>query len=213
MSKLPTWIKIWIGSALVVGIFFAFSIIKNRKRKNIKKILFVGDSITAGKYSYPAIIKKAIPSMTIDVLAIGGKTTQWMLENLPPKLINKYDRVYIYGGINDAFNSSINPKTTISNMQTMIDLINKSGAEPFVILGYEPSGFMIYSKMPLTKYLKKKEDYVPLIKRYENLQHQFKGLSNTSFVSKINLGDMTSDGIHPSQTGQKIIAEKVMETI
>jgi lysophospholipase L1-like esterase len=189
-----------------------------RKKKSPKSILFIGDSITADpRYSYPALIRKARPDLNIDVLAKGGQTTKWMADNLPIKLAAKnYDRVYIYGGVNDAFSSSIKiPDSPVTNVQRMIDLIRQDGAEAYVILGYEPIlPFMDYRRMPLTRYIKRKEDYIPLIERYKRLQAAFSSqLKNTTLVPKMNLGNMTSDGTHPTAAGQQRIADIITKTI
>ena len=121
------------------------------KNKNPKKILFIGDSHTAIKnkqgqavtYTYPNIIKKELEPQgyTIDVLALGGMTTNWMLENLPAQLQGKkYDRVYIYGGANDAMNANITLEKALSNIQKLVDLSRDNGADVFVNQGYIHEG-------------------------------------------------------------------------
>jgi flagellar basal body-associated protein FliL len=88
------------------------------KNKMPKKILFVGDSQSAIKtadgkdisYTYPRLLKNTLEprGYEIDVLAIVGKTTKWMKDNLPTQLAKKkYDRIYILGGGNDTSNMSI----------------------------------------------------------------------------------------------------------
>jgi len=216
MKSIPTWAKVWIGSALVVVLFIAF---RNKPKKKPKKILFVGDSLTAIEYNgrstnnYPNLIRRKRPDLTIDVLAKGGMTTKWMLTNLPNKLFNKYDRVYIYGGVNDAFNN-VPYESVQSNLQKMIDMIRDSGAEAYVVMGYEPSGFMDWKKMPTTRYVTKKEDYIPLVARYVELQKRFSALRNATLVDKFQLSSsMTGDGTHPNGKGQELIAEKILKTI
>lgn len=226
-----SWIfrnRFLIGGVLSVAIvgFFLFralgkAVLKNPKPK---KILFVGDSITAIKdtkgnnitSTYPNYVKSELAknNIGVDVLAKGGQPTSWMLQNLPSMLQNKYDRVYIYGGVNDAWNSSIKPNVPFENIQKMVDLINQSGADAFVIVGYEPYGFMDYQKMPVTIYQKSKEDNIPLIKEYADFQVQLpKVVKKATFIPKINLGNRTSDGIHPNGEGQKMIAETILKTI
>jgi lysophospholipase L1-like esterase len=194
------------------------------KNPSPKKILFVGDSISAIKDSkgnsitstYPNYVKNELAknNIAVDVLAKGGQPTSWMVQNLPTMLKNKYDRVYIYGGVNDAWNSSIKPNVPFENIQKMVDMINQSGADAFVIIGYEPYGFMDYTKMPVTIYQKSKEDNIPLIKEYANFQVQLpKTIQNATFIPKINLGSRTGDGIHPNQEGQKMIAQTILKSI
>ena len=107
-------------------------------------------------------------------------------------------------------NDSIKPSTTISNVQKMIDLARQNGAQVYVILGYEPNGFMDYRKMPLTRYITRREQYIPMIEKYKGLQNSYATqLRNATIIPKINLGTLTSDGIHPNGTGQNKIAEVI----
>lgn len=223
--------KYIIGSVLALAII-GFVIYKVRgiakpKLKNTKpkKILFVGDSVTAVKdyrtggaitSTYPNYVKNSLAPLgiSVDVLAKGGEPTSWMVQNLPAMLQNKYDRVYIYGGINDAWNSSIKPNVPLENLQKMVDMINQSGADAFIITGYEPYGFMDYQKMPVTRYQKDKTDNIPLIKEYADYQVQIpKTIKNATILPKFNLGNRTGDGIHPNGEGQKMIAEIIKKTI
>ena len=141
------------------------------KNPNPKKILIVGDSQVAiqnadgGKitYTYPNILKRELEPQgyTIDVVALGGKTTDWIKQNLENKLkTNKYDRIYVHGGGNDVNNASIPLTKTIGNFQYMVDLIRQSGADPFIVLGYKIEGtegrFGNYNIMGLTRYLTRK---------------------------------------------------------
>lgn len=202
----------------IVGLGFASAFILNKlvrlKNKNPKKILFVGDSITTGDSAYPSKIRSQRSDLQIDTLSQVGKKTSWMLDNLKTKLANeKYDRVYIYGGVNDAFSSTpINE--TLSNLQQMVDLINNNGADAFVIEGYEVDGFMDNQKMPTTQYVSSKEDYLPLIETYKQYQNNIsKTIKNANIIKAINLGTLTSDGIHPNNEGQQIIADQILKTI
>lgn len=192
---------------------------KNQSTNQNKNILFNGDSITdiddargRATGTYPLLIRKDRPDLSIDVNALGGKTTSWMLLNLPPYLRNKkYSKVFIYGGVNDAFSSNVKLDTTISNIQKMVDLAIQNGAKPYVVLGYEPVGYMDYRKMPTTRYVTRKEDYIPLIARYKTLQQMMASkIKGATIIPKIVLGSSyTSDGTHPTGAGQKIIADTI----
>lgn len=191
---------------------------KSQATNNNKNILFVGDSITdiddnKGRPTgtYPLLIRKDRPDLSIDVNALGGKTTSWMLLNLPPYLRNKkYAKVFIYGGVNDAFSDYVKLETAVSNIQKMVDLAVQNGAKPYVLLGYEPVGFMDYRKMPTTRYVTRKENYIPLIERYKKLQPMIASqIKNATIIPKINLGTQTPDGTHPNGAGQRIIADTI----
>jgi len=188
---------------------------KKKNKGTTKNILFIGDSITVSPYSYPKIIEKNNPSLKIDVLAKGGMATKWMLQNLPAQLsTKKYDQIYIYGGVNDAWNSSIKLETTLNNLQSMVDMGNQNGADVFIILGYEPLGFMDYNKMSVTRYQKTKEDNLPLIEKYKQYQSLIPTTIKGAFlVNKFQIPNMTGDGIHPNSKAQKIMADDISKTI
>lgn len=199
------------------------------KNSNPKTILIVGDSQSAIKnakggnitYSYPNILKEKLKSsgVTIDVLALGGKTTKWMLENLPSQLAKKkYDRVIIYGGGNDTSNASIPLDTTISNIQKMVDLSRENGADAFVNLGYKVEGkFGDINILPVGRpanLLKKKEDWIPYVQKRKDLQKLIpEKITNATFIPVYDLESKTTDGIHPTSAGHKIVAEKIYESI
>lgn len=199
------------------------------KNNNPKKILIVGDSQSAIKnakggnitYTYPNILREKLKNqgVTIDVLALGGKTTKWMLENLPSQLAkNKYDRVIIYGGGNDTSNASIPLDTTISNIQKMVDLSRENGADVFVNLGYKVEGkFGDINILPVGRpanLLKKKEDWIPYVQKRKDLQKLIpEKITNATFIPVYDLESKTTDGIHPTSAGHKIVAEKIYESI
>lgn len=207
-----------LGSIGLVGVgvavAFLFSSFRKIKNRNPKKLLFVGDSITTGQSAYPSIIQSQRNDLTIDKVSSVGKQTSWMLDNLKNQLSsNKYDRVYIYGGINDAF-SSVPVSTSLANIQEMVDLINQNGADAFVIQGYVIDGFMDYIKMPITQYVTTKEDYIPLIEKYKQLQGSIPSvIKNANIIKPINIEDKTQDGIHPNNEGQQIIANQILKTL
>jgi lysophospholipase L1-like esterase len=178
--------------------------------KDGESVLFVGDSITAGTYNYPAQIAKLKPNIKVDILAIGGKQTSWMLQNLPSQLAQKkYDKVYIYGGTNDIF-SQISITKALSNVQKMVDLINAAGSKAYVIIGYANSN-MDYSKMPTTVYVFSKSDYIPMIAKYKEYQDQIPiTIKNAKFVGVFDIGTL-SDGFHPSAAQAKKIANIILQ--
>ena len=224
-----------IGVASAIGLFTLFYFINKRlnsvrvKNKNPKKILIVGDSQVAvvnssgGKitYTYPNILREKLKDkgVTIDVLALGGKTTDWMKKNLPAKLkAKKYDRVIIHGGGNDTSNASIPLTTTINNIQQMADLASSTGADVFVNLGYKVQGkFGDIDILPVGRpanLLTKKEQWIPYIEKRKKLQQLLpKNINGAIFISPYDLQSKTTDGIHPTAAGHKLVAEKVYETI
>ena len=197
------------------------------KNNNPKKILIAGDSQSAIKtssgkkitHTYPNLLVEKLPNVKIDVLAIGGKTSDWLLKNLPNQLKKeKYDRIYIYIGGNDTSNKSIKLETTLSNIQKMVDLSNDNGADVFVNLGYKVEGkFGNINILPIGRpanLLKKKEDWIPYIEKRKELQKLIpQKIKNATFIPIYDLESKTSDGIHPSSSGHKIVAEKIYDSI
>ena len=195
----------------------------SENNNELKSILFVGDSISIDKsrnkplnFTYTSLIRKDLKpkGIDVDVLAIGGKRTSWMLEQLPKALTKKkYSRVYIFGGINDMF-SSTTKQTAYNNIQKMVDLVIKSGAEPYVIVGYDARKMMTKEKLNPTKYVPTKDAMFKLAQRYYDFQDNIKdNIKNTKFVDKIDIGGNTGDGSHPNQKGHKLLKEGVMKTI
>jgi lysophospholipase L1-like esterase len=201
----------------------------NVKNNNPKKILIAGDSQVAiqnasgGKitYTYPNVLKSELEPQgyEIDVVALGGKTTDWIKENLLKKLSEKkYDRVYLHGGGNDVNNASIPLEKTITNFQSMVDSVRQSGADPFIVLGYKIEGtdgkFGNHNIMSLTKYLSKKEDWIPYVEKRKELQRRLPNeITDGNFVPVYDLQQKTNDGIHPNGDGHKIVATKIKESI
>ena len=232
-NKTKKIILIGLASAVLLVLTSAIiirSIRKNRglkiKNKNPKKILIVGDSQSvietssgnAISYTYPNILRNKLKdkNVTIDVLAQVGKTTDWMKKNLPSKLKDKkYDRVIIYGGGNDTSNANIKLETTLNNIQQMVDMSNENGADVFVNLGYKVQGdFGNYKIMPITPYITERENWIPYVQKRKDLQKLIpQKIKNATFIPAYDLQSKTSDGIHPTASGHKIVAEKVYDTI
>lgn len=220
---------IGIGVSVMLTALLIYLAKRNKvkvKNKNPKKILIVGDSQSAIKdangnritYTYPNILQQELApqGITIDVLALGGKPTDWMLSNLPSQLSNnKYDRVIIYGGGNDTSNASIPLETTLSNIQKMVDMARNNGADAFVNLGWKIQGdFGNYKIIPLTSYLNKQEDWIPYIEKRKQLQKLLpQKIKNANFIQPYDLKSLTKDGIHPTAEGHKIVAEKIKASI
>ena len=185
-----------------------------------EKILFVGDSISAIQtptgetvsWTYPAQVKKSLPNAIVDVLAIGGKQTSWMLQNLPNQLATtKYNRVYIYGGVNDIF-SQIPIRTVLSNVQKMVDLVVATGANAYVIIGYSTQN-MDYTKMPMTRYISSKTDYIPMIQKYKEYQEAIPTtIQNAKFIGIFDIGTL-GDGFHPTGTQPRQIANIIINAL
>jgi lysophospholipase L1-like esterase len=216
--------KLFYGVTTLIGLGLIYLTVKKFFGKKLpKSMLFVGDSITAidynGKpvtFTYPNLLKKELEpkGIKIDVLAEGGKTTGWQLENLIKKLkTNKYDRIYIYGGVNDMF-SGVSKAKALSNVQQMVDLSKKNGADPYVIIGYDAQSFMDENKLKTTKDVPTKAGMLALKNKYVDYQNSIPSIiTSAKIVKKFDIPtSMTVDSIHPTPSGQKIIAKSLLET-
>lgn len=219
--------KLFYGVTTLIGlgiIYFTINKFFGKKNKTANSILFVGDSITVIDYNgqpvktnYPYLIKQELEpkGKKIDVLAVAGKTTGWQLENLIEKLkTNKYDRIYIYGGVNDMF-SGVSKAKALSNVQQMVDLSKKNGADPYVIIGYDAQSFMDENKLKTTKNVPTKAGMLALKNKYVDYQNSIPStITGATIVDKFNIPtSMTVDAIHPTPSGQKIIANKLLENL
>ena len=235
MQNKTTNILIVVGISLALIMLTSFVIIRKKrlgkkvslKNKNPKQVLIVGDSQSAiesasgGKitYTYPNLLRESLKSkgITIDVLAIGGKTTAWMLQNLPSQLSKKrYDRVIIYGGGNDTSNASISLDTTLTNFQKMVDMSESNGADVFINLGYKVEGkFGNINIMPVGRpanLLTSKEQWIPYVEKRKELQKLLpKEIEGANFIPKYDLQSNTNDGIHPTAKGHQIVANEFMK--
>ena len=104
-----------------------------------ERILFIGDSLTCYSGGWQHQLSRML-QMKYDNISKGGKRTKWMLGRFREHLnTNKnYTKVIIYGGINDSF-SSVREDDTIENIQKMVDMAKEIGAEPIVVVGYDPT--------------------------------------------------------------------------
>lgn len=177
---------------------------------DIKKILIVGDSISVeSNYTWSGLYKKNRKDLNIEILAIGGKQlTLWMKPELEKKLATtKYEKVYIYGGTNDTF-SSKKAQTIINSLQNMVDSVISKGGQAVVVTGYDSNTDMDIQKMPLTAYVKKKEDYIPMLEEYRKYQNLLSTIKGATIVPKISIG-ILSDGFHPSASQAKKLYEHI----
>lgn len=186
--------KIIILSVVISLLLMSFTTTK-------RKILFVGDSLTCFNRGWQSQVAKTL-NKDYNKVAKVGKKTDWMLINLKKHLSNnsrKYDAIFIYGGINDAYSGS--SKKTINNLQKMIDLCNKYNIKPILIIGYNP--------------LNVAKGKIKLRNKYINLQHEMMLLKNCEIIkvdNDINHTD-TPDGIHLKMSGHNKFSKFILKNL
>jgi hypothetical protein len=104
-----------------------------------KKALFIGDSHTANhNYGWQIQVCQAT-GLVQNNIAVGGKTTSWMLQQANMYLTPNYDYCFIYGGANDMYNSHISAGMAFNNIQAIVNMCNYKGVKAVVLTGFDYS--------------------------------------------------------------------------
>jgi lysophospholipase L1-like esterase len=173
------------------------------------KILFVGDSLTAYRGGWQHQVARMLHAK-YDNISKGGKRTKWMVKELNKLSDNSngYTKVIIYGGINDSF-SSVKETETIENIQDMVYTAKEMGAEPIVIVGYNPErviNLTMYSKEVESKC---RDRYIKLQKR---IQRDIRGCNVIPVENTIYRID-SDDGIHLKASGHRKFSSWVLKNL
>jgi len=173
-----------------------------------KKILFFGDSLTAGyglevSQAFPAVIQEKIDSLDLNYTVINaglsGETTASGKNRLEWVLEDGIDIIIIELGANDGLRGV--PLTeTKSNLQSMVDTVQSKLPDVKIIL----AGMKIPPNMG-PEYTSKFESIFPELAASENIKLIPFLLDNVAGIPELNQGD----GIHPTVKGQKLVAENV----
>lgn len=170
------------------------------------RVLFVGDSLTAGygllpQFSYPNVIEEIFRSEGLPVKVINagvsGDTTLGGMRRLTWQLKSKPHLVVIALGGNDMLRG-LGPEQTKANLATMIEQLQARHlhvsllgmrANPTLGKRYEKSFNSIFSELA-------EEFKIALLDFY---------IEPVAGKPDLNL----RDGIHPNQKGQEILANKI----
>jgi lysophospholipase L1-like esterase len=174
-------------------------------------VMFVGDSHSAGpKWTWNYLIAKDHPEWDVTQLAVGGKTTKWMLQNLTTKLNEKkYDLVFIYGGANDVM--SPQPiSTPIGNIQKMVDLVNGQGGKAIVLTGFDSESIFNPEKVSTTRYCDRECMIGFKPKRVKYQVDLPNSITGAIIIPKL-VGDISwsTDGVHVGSAKHKLMKDHV----
>ena len=174
-----------------------------------ERILFVGDSLTAYNGGWQHQLGRML-QIKYDNISKGGKRTKWMLSQLKQysHKTDRYTKVIIYGGINDSF-SSVREDDTIENIQKMVDIVWTMGAEPIVIVGYNPTMVISETSYPNDVETKCRNRYISLQKR---IVTDITGARIVPMTDTINRTD-SGDGIHLWGQGHRKFMNWVLANI
>ena len=177
-----------------------------------KKILFFGDSLTAGygleeSQAFPALVQQRIDSLGLNYTVINaglsGETTASGKNRLEWVLEDDVDIVIIELGANDGL-LGIPLTETEANLQTMVDHVQRELPNAKIIL----AGMMIPPNMG-PEYTGTFERIFPKLATSEGINLIPFLLENVAGIPELNQGD----GIHPTVEGQKLVADNVWEVL
>lgn len=177
-----------------------------------KKILFFGDSLTAGyglevSQAFPALIQQRLDSLGLDYSVVNaglsGETTASGKNRLDWVLEEDIEIVIIELGANDGLRG-IPLTETESNLQGMVDKVQSQLPNAKIIL----AGMQIPPNMG-PEYTSTFKEIFPKLAESENIALIPFLLENVAGIPELNQGD----GIHPTVEGQKIVAENVWKVL
>ena len=197
--------------ALVAGII-GISLAQTASAEQVKRILVLGDSLSAGlglssSQAYPALLTEKLRlaglSFEITNASQTGGTTDGGVRRLPKHLKRKIDIFIPELGINDAFRGV--PIGEIrNNLQAILDLVKARN----------PNVCIIIAGMQLPHYAD--DDYVFAFGQiYADLAAKNSAALIPYFLEGVG-GDPNlnqPDRIHPNAAGQKILAENVWHVL
>ena len=176
-----------------------------------ESILLIGDSHTVDVgWTWSSQIKKNLQN--VKIIAVGGKRTSWMKEQLENELsLKHYDVVVIWGGNNDTF-SLVPNSQAISNIQQMVNMVRAQGGKAFVIQGYDYEVFADENRYKPTKYATK-EDMKKYRKKYIDFQNELaSSISGAVIIPKFGVDNSHApDNIHGDQYAHKFVFNEVMK--
>lgn len=193
----------WKFLFFVITLLFLLSCSDEKEKIHLTDsavILAFGDSLTYGtgvapEQSYPAQLAKLTGKSVINA-GVPGEVTEKGLERLPDVLNKHHPQLVIlcHGG-NDLLRK-LNIKQLESNLSTMIDMIQQSGAK--VLLVSVPKPGLLLNASPV--YLRVAQD-------------KDIAIENDIMAEVESKVDWKSDPIHPNAIGYKKIAEKLASWI
>ena len=173
------------------------------------KILFVGDSLTAYSGGWQHQMSRMLHAKYTNI-SKGGKRTKWMVNELKKHADNSagYTKVVIYGGINDSF-SSVKEDDTINNIINMVYIAKEMGAEPIVVVGYNPEKVNVLTPYSTEIETKCRNRYIKLQKRIQ------KDITMCNVIPMDNtiIRADSDDGIHLKASGHRKFYQWVVKNL
>lgn len=178
-------------------------------KKQMKTILFFGDSLTAGygledpETAFPARIAEKIDSLglqyTVVNAGLSGETTAGGRSRIDWLLKQKMDVFVLELGANDGLRG-LNVEETAKNLQFIVDQVKAKYPDCKILL----TGMMVPPSMGAKYSDAFKAVFIDLAAK-NNLKFVPFLLENVGGITRLN----QADGIHPTAEGHAILAENV----
>lgn len=198
---------------LILGLFlFSVGLKDNASQDQPKKIVFFGDSITAGygipiENAFPELIQNKIKERNLNYevvnAGLSGETTAGGLNRIDWILRAKPDIFILELGGNDGLRG-LSLEESEKNLKAMIEKVRKANSEAQIIL----AGMQIPPNLG-QEYTNEFKALFPKVAEEMNTQLIPFLLEGVGGDPKLNL----SDGIHPNPKGHEIVAETVWKYI
>ncbi len=195
---------------ILIALFFVPALLFGQD--NPKRILFFGDSITAGygieqENAFPALIQQKIDSLSWNFKAVNaglsGETSAGGLRRVDWMLRQPVSVFVLELGGNDGLRG-IDLDATRKNLQKIIDKVESKYPEAKIIL----AGMQVPPNLG-PEYTREFKEMYPRLAEKNNTElipFLLEGVGGDSDLNQ-------SDGIHPTAKGHKVIAETIWETL
>lgn len=185
----------------------------NDEKTKMKKILFFGNSLTAGyglentDNAFPGLIQKKIDSLDLPYQTVNaglsGETTAAGNERVDWLLNQEIDIFVLELGANDGLRG-LPVDETYNNLQSIIDKVKAAWPDCQIVL----TGMLVPPSMG-QEYAESFRQIFPQLAEENNLAFVSFLLENVAGEVELN----QEDGIHPTKEGQRIMAENVWEVL
>jgi hypothetical protein len=136
--------------------------------------------------------------------SVGGKSTDWMLNEAVYGINEKIDHLFIYGGANDMYSNYMSPEQCIGNIQKIVNLASTRGVKTYVLTGFDPKKVVRVNR---PKY----------IQRYTRLQElmlqDLKGCKVIDIRNSVVIEDCADALCHMKKPGHTKIASTIIDTL
>jgi acyl-CoA thioesterase-1 len=183
--------------------------ISTKTENDTKRILFFGDSLTAGyglediNDAFPALIQSKVDSLSLRYTVINsgvsGETSAGGKSRINWVLNQKVDVFVLELGANDGLRG-VPLKETRENLQAIIDAVLKKSSTTKIIL----AGMQLPPNMGID-YVTEFKTIFPQLAKKNNVNLIPFLLKDVGGIPDLN----QADGIHPTVQGQKILANNV----